>query len=61
MGLILSICCHPTPRLDGTDDGLATFMDMDVLDANPLLAFAAMLIEGQHQIGIDDGIVWQPA
>ena len=46
MGLILGISWHPTPRLDGADDSLAAFVDMDVLDAHPLLAFAAMLIEG---------------
>jgi len=40
MGLILGISRHPAPRLDGADDGLAAFVDMDVFDADPLLAFA---------------------
>ena len=50
MGLILGISRHPTPRLDGADDSLAAFVDVDVFDANPLLAFAPMLIEGEYQV-----------
>ena len=52
MALILGISWHPTPFLDGADDSLAAFVDVDVLDANPLLAFAPMLVEGENQVGV---------
>ena len=48
---------HPTPRLDGADDGLAAFVDVDdglaafvdvdVFDADLLFTFAPMLIESK--------------
>jgi hypothetical protein len=55
MGSFLRIGWHPTPLVDGSDDSLATLVDMDVLDADPLLAFAPMLIEGEHQVGVGAG------
>ena len=50
MGLILSFRCEPSPpALDVADDGLAAFVDVDVLDRDFLRAFAAVAIEGFQQ------------
>jgi hypothetical protein len=46
MGLILVSVLTPLPLGDGTDDRLAAGLDGDVLDADDLLAFAAMAVEG---------------
>ena len=44
---------YTPPPLDVADDGLSAFMDMNVFDRDPLLAFAAMAVEGfeQRRIG----------
>jgi hypothetical protein len=46
MGLPLISARHPTPGLDSTDNGLASRMDVDVLDGDLLLALAAMAVQG---------------
>lgn len=48
MGLILQFGTPPAP-LDVADDGLATFMDVDVFDRDFLLAFSTMAVEGFEQ------------
>ena len=45
MGLILGISWHPTPRLNGADDSLATFVDMDVLTAPHVIERSSFLNE----------------
>ncbi len=37
MGLPLNLARHPTPGLDGSDQGLATGVNVDVLDRDLLL------------------------
>jgi hypothetical protein len=50
MGLTLCFRCEPSPpALDVPDDGLAAFVNVDVLDRDLLLAFAAVAIEGFQQ------------
>ena len=45
---LISMRPHP-PGLDVADDGLAAFVDVDVLDRDLLLALAAVAIEGFEQ------------
>ena len=51
MGLILRFRSYPTP-LHVADDGLPTFVDVDVFDGDFLLTFAAMPVECFQQGGI---------
>ena len=39
------------PALDGADDGLAAFMDVDMLDGDLLLPFTAVTVERLQQRG----------
>ena len=45
----------PTPGLDIADNGLSALVDVDVLDGDALLAFAAVLVQSEQQIGIAAG------
>ena len=53
MGLFLEFAGIPTPRLTGcgdyADDRLAARMDVDVLDRDFLLAFAAVAVQSFYQ------------
>jgi hypothetical protein len=37
---------HPTPTLDGADNGLTAGMDVDVLDRDLLLTFTPVPVQG---------------
>ena len=50
MGLPLIFARYPTPGLDSADNGLPAGVDVNVLDSDLLLAFAAMAVEGLHQV-----------
>jgi hypothetical protein len=50
MGLPLVFVRHPTPRLNSTDDGSASRVDMDVFDRDFLLALASMPVQGISSI-----------
>ena len=45
MGLPLISVRHPTPGIDGADNGLAAGVDVDVLDGDFLLSLAAMAVQ----------------
>ncbi len=49
MGLFLIFSRCPSPRCDVADDGLAALMDVDMLDCDALLPFAAMVVQSFHQ------------
>jgi hypothetical protein len=49
MGLFLQFLTASTSRGDGTYDRLPTGMDVDVLDCDALLTFAAVTVEGFDQ------------
>ena len=54
MGLFLQFVATPSPRcVDRSDDSLTASMNVNVLNCDLLLAFAAMAIESieQHSIG----------
>ena len=48
IGLYLEFLLGSASGGDGTHDCLATGIDSDMLDGNPLLTFAAVSIEGFH-------------
>jgi hypothetical protein len=50
MGLSLISTRRPTPRLDGADDRLPAGMDVDVFDADLLLALAAMTVQASSRV-----------
>jgi hypothetical protein len=49
MGLPLISVRHPTPGLDGSDDGLAFSMDVNVLDGDLLVAAASVALQSFHR------------
>jgi hypothetical protein len=46
MGLILKIARHPAPHLDSPDNGLAAFVNVDMLDADLLRGLPAIPLQG---------------
>src|SRR5829696_8685617 len=52
MGLSSIFARHPTPGLDGTDDGLPPFVNVDVFDRHSLLALPAVTVESLKQRGV---------
>ena len=58
MRLILGFSTYPSPLrgvADAANNGLATGMDIDVLNCHPLLTLAAVAIEGFEQCRIGSG------
>jgi hypothetical protein len=52
MGLPLICVCHPTPGLDGADDGLSALVDVNVLNGDLLLALTSVAVQGVEEQGV---------